>query len=1175
MIRVLTIFEKIHVLFIITILLTTIITVEAVPNDYFSDNNNNHKIPSLGLSKSYHSDLKETNKIETKPIISFTENQGQLGSENIRFYVQGGGIWFSDNGVWFELKEEIPVKSLESRVESRESIFRGQGSEARGQGSSTPQTHTLPNPHTHTPIHKYKSVILKQEFVSANRIIPIGKERLSWNSNFFYGNVSEKWCTDVPNYGEVYYENLYDGIDLRYYSNEKGLKYDLIVHPGVDPSQIKIKYEGADNLNIDGSGNLMIKTPIKDIVDCDLVIYQEYEEIFHQIEGKFIKHNDLEYGFEILSTYNHKETLIIDPQIRLEFSTFFGGSFWDIPYDIGSDASGNIYITGFTGSTDFPTTNGANDTSFNGGARDIFVLKMDPVGAQLLYCTYIGGSSNDFGRGLAVDPAGNAFVIGDTYSSNFPTTAGALDRVVNGSIDAIIFKLDPSGANLLYSTFLGGDSTEEGRDIALDSSGNIYVTGNTFSSNFPTSSNAYKKSRISSWQWDIFVSKLNPTGSTLLYSTYMGGSNLNMAQGIAVDSAGFAYVTGYTDSTNFPVSPWAFDKTITMSHEKAFVFKLNKTASGLEFSTLVGGHMEDYAYDIVIDQIGYSYITGFTGSSTFPTTPGAFDESFNGYNGDAFITKVNLNGSALNFSTFVGGSNKEEGWGIDIDPYCNVYITGRTYSANFPKTPDAYNGTRGPYSAGYMFHLAANGSTMLYSTFIGGNSNETSNAIDLDPRGDILITGSTSSTDFPKTPGAYNTTTTGSTEAFVAKFSSRPLLNITSVSFLKDNEPASLAYSRLGYYTFRTNLIHTANLSDLGKVQLTLDPYGENIKLQWDYSTKQFTELSDPNDFISIDSSSKAYNIFAWWTIDFNITFNWNYPDEEVHDIQAYATSASVSPAWSNLTDLYCIENDLEFNGTLLVKGEDDRTIQHDDLIRGGEKLHWSGLIPVYENSSFYPPDDEFDIMVLDEDSSSWSCSPASGEAISVFTIAPNSTHSDGFTYSINISGIPPECDASEETLSVNIDGDNVTFSNPFPNEKSWQTTSGVLVGVNITDIGGGVIDGDSVMHSESTNNGESWSEWTTVYQLLSVKSMIVKDSIKLEEGMDNLIKWQALDSVGNGPAISEPYRVLVDMEDITFSNEWPAAHIHINFGTLRETVNRLPWTPGTAFIFRNRKFNG
>ncbi|MCK5560691.1 MAG: SBBP repeat-containing protein, partial [Thermoplasmata archaeon] len=508
-----------------------------------------------------------------------------------------------------------------------------------------------------------------------------------------------------------------------------------------------------------------------------------------------------------------------------------------------------------------------------------------------------------------------------------------------------------------------------------------------------------------------------------------------------------------------------------------------------------------------------------------------------------FILKLNQNGSKLIYSTYIGGNDRDIGNALVIDSSGNAHITGRTTSLDFPTTPVAYDNSCNLTDV-FMLKLAPNGSMLIYSTFIGGNSVDYGFGIALDSIGNVFITGETQSPDFPTTPGAYDRWHNDNitSDVFVLKFYfESKIINITSLSLVKDNESTNLIYSRLCPYTFRVNFIYSANLSDLSSVRLTLDPLGSNIKLLWDYSTGQFSKFSDPNNYISLETTSKVHNYFYWWTIDFNVTFNWTYPDEKFNDVQVYASSTVLPPAWLNVTNLYQVENDLIFNGTLLVKGEDNRTIYEDTLVRGGEILEWTGLTPIYENTTdVYPLADEFDVVVWDEVGSSWIDSPTSGQQFYVKTDTINTTYNTSFTYTIKLSNIPPESDRTDErftimisripeeadktnkTFDVFIDADNVTFSNVIPANNTWRTNRNVLVSVNITDIGGGVVNSKSVMYMYSTNNGETWNEWKLVPGINSDVSIIAKDSISLLEGKNNLIKWQAADSVGNGPTESE-----------------------------------------------------
>jgi hypothetical protein len=377
----------------------------------------------------------------------------------------------------------------------------------------------------------------------------------------------------------------------------------------------------------------------------------------------------------------------------LVYSTYLGGIGFDQGLGIAVDAASNAYVTGETSATNFPTTPGAFDTSFNGGS-DVFVTKLNAAGSDLVYSTYLGGSGpfGDEGRGIAVDVAGNAYVTGFTTSTDFPTTTGAFDMTFNGNADAFVTKVNSTGSALVYSTYLGGTSDELGNGIAVDLARNAYVTGVTTSTNFPTTLGTFDATFSGSR--DAFVTKLNTTGSApLLYSTYLGGTFFDQGLGIAVDAAGNAYVTGETSSSDFPTTLGAFDTTHNVSVD-AFVTKLNATGSApLLYSTYLGGSSGDGGNGIAVDAAGNAYVTGSTQSTDFPTTPGAFDTTFNG-GPDAFVTKLNATGSApLLYSTYLGGIPVDVGSGIAVDAAGDAYVTGFTQSTNFPTTPGAFDTT--------------------------------------------------------------------------------------------------------------------------------------------------------------------------------------------------------------------------------------------------------------------------------------------------------------------------------------------------------------------------------------------------------------------------------------------------------------------------------------------------
>ncbi|MCC7431558.1 SBBP repeat-containing protein [bacterium] len=455
----------------------------------------------------------------------------------------------------------------------------------------------------------------------------------------------------------------------------------------------------------------------------------------------------------------------------LSFSTFLGGSGEDSGFSLSLDGSENCYVTGYTYSTNFPTTAGAYDTSHNGGNYyDAFVTKLNSSGSSLVFSTYLGGSSDDYGSSLSVDGSGNCYVTGYTYSSNFPTTAGAYDTSHNGGdyYDAFVTKLNSSGSSLVFSTFLGGGGYEKSHSLSVDGSGNCYLTGNTGSSNFPTTAGAYDTS--SGGNFDAFVTKLNSSGNSLVYSTFLGGDREDISFSLSLDGSGNCYVTGHTYSSDFPTTAGAYDTSFG-GYVDAFVTKLNSSGNSLVFSTFLGGNDHDWCYSLSLDGNGNCFVTGQTISTGFPTTAGAYDTSHND-NYDAFVTKLNSSGNSLEFSTFLGGSSDEYRPSLSLDGSGNCYVTGRTYSTDFPTTAGAYDTSHnGNYDA-FVTKLNSSGSSLVSSTFLGGSSGDLSYSLSVDGSGNCYVTGYTGSTNFPTTVGAYDTLLNSGNyyDAFVVKF---------------------------------------------------------------------------------------------------------------------------------------------------------------------------------------------------------------------------------------------------------------------------------------------------------------------------------------------------------------------------------------------------------------------
>src|SRR3989449_4869999 len=429
------------------------------------------------------------------------------------------------------------------------------------------------------------TTVLRMRLVDANPAADIsGLEELPGKSNYFIGNDPKKWRTSVPNYARVKYRDIYPGVDLVYYGNQREIEYDFLVAPGGDPKAIRLGMEGAKKAVIDAQGDLVLHTDDGDVRLQKPTVYQEVDGAKQAIAGHYVLRDERQAGFEI-GSYDANKTLVIDPV--LAYSTYLGGSTIDQGFGIAVDSAGNAYVAGDTISTNFPTTPGAFQTTFGGPfccMGDAFVTKLNALGSGLVYSTYLGGGGNDQGNGIAVDSAGHAYVTGFTLSTNFPTTPGAFQTASGGGPDAFVTKLNALGSGLVYSTYLGGSGDDEGNGIAVDSAGNAYVTGLTFSfpasNNFPTTPGAFQ---TTSFLGVPFVTKLNPTGSALVYSTYLevfGGFFVDEGLGIAVDSVGNAYVTGETFTFNpFPTTPGAFQTTSGGGLQDAFVTKLNPTGS--------------------------------------------------------------------------------------------------------------------------------------------------------------------------------------------------------------------------------------------------------------------------------------------------------------------------------------------------------------------------------------------------------------------------------------------------------------------------------------------------------------------------------------------------------------------------------------------------------------------
>ena len=659
-------------------------------------------------------------------------------------------------------------------------------------------------------------------FAGAQPSAPIASQPLAATVNYFMGKERSKWIGGLPTFAQVTYQGVYPGIDIVYYGQQRQLEYDFNVAPHADPSRIRMHFEGAGRAQLAKDGSLSFGDTF---LQHRPLAYQLSGTTRVRVQADYELHPNGDVGLRI-GYYDHSAPLVIDP--TLSYSSFLGGSGTDSVMSTKVDATGALYVAGFSSSTSFKTTAGSFQTNYKGrvasdefyGFGDAFVAKFSPAGA-LVFSTYLGGSNDDVASGVALDTAGNVYVAGATKSSDFPTTPGAFQTRFGGFVpdsffargDAFVVKLTPDGSKLVYGTYIGGSLNEAAWNLTVDSAGNATIVGNTFSTNFPTTPTAISQSyrgaanSAVTAMGDGFVTRLNAAGSALLYSSYIGGSGHDMARGVAVDNSGNTFVCGFTYSPDFPVTAGAaqtrFRGVVSSSYDAAaddgFLMKIGPSGAAV-YSTYIGGSFRDGCFAVAVDSAGAAYITGRTMSTDFPVTSGAPRTNYGGSSGsggdavkgDAFVAKMNPAGTALVYSTYLGGSADDAGADIAVDAAGNAYITGFTLSSNFPLTPDALQKTFGGlggqgFDAGgpngqiqigfgdaFLTKLDPQGA-LIYSSYFGGSQDDGGTSLAVDSAGNVYVGGSTLSTNLPMANAAQPTYGgTGSLsprgDGFIARF---------------------------------------------------------------------------------------------------------------------------------------------------------------------------------------------------------------------------------------------------------------------------------------------------------------------------------------------------------------------------------------------------------------------
>ncbi|MHA1907980.1 MAG: DUF7948 domain-containing protein, partial [Candidatus Thorarchaeota archaeon] len=587
---------------------------------------------------------------------------------------------------------------------------------------------------------------VKLDFPGSRQVLPVGEKPTGSVTNYLLGNNPSLWQTGLQDFAVLRYIDIYPGIDLLYRLSDNDLKYEFVISPGANPDLIQMRYPNSDSIRTQKT-EVTISTDSFSFSDTGLIAFQENDERA-DVNCQFQSLDETTIIFEV-EVYDESEILVIDPV--LVYSTFLGSSGFERGTGIAVDTD-YVYVTGSTESVDFPMMN-ANDSSHNGNA-DCYVTKFAQDGQTLLYSTFIGGDTNDYGHELEVS-SGYAYIVGETNSDNFPAYYGN-DSTHNGNYDCFIVKLSTDGQSIVYSSYLGGSNADRGYDVAVEAD-RAYVIGATDSSDFPDVS-AYDSTHNGGT--DCFVTKFSIDGQTLEYCTFLGGPLADAGNGIAVEG-GHAYVTGSTASPGYPTVA-AYDGTHNGGND-CFLTKLGTSGNTLDYSTFLGGASLDEGWGIAVDD-NYVYLAGNTWSSAFPTL-NAFDSTYDALS-DCFVTRFTSDTCILSYSTFLGGESNDKAYAIDVLYEC-AYITGETSSVDFP-TVNAYDSSYNEGGDCFMSKLSHSGYDLMSSTFLGGSASDTGNDIVADTYYTYIV-GTTYSSNFPTTD-AYNSTFGGIQDCFVSAF---------------------------------------------------------------------------------------------------------------------------------------------------------------------------------------------------------------------------------------------------------------------------------------------------------------------------------------------------------------------------------------------------------------------
>jgi len=755
--------------------------------------------------------------------LSFEANQGQT-DPHVKFLSRGQGysLFLTNSTAILSLSKGNNALHNPSEALKGDGFSRRAG-DAKKNGAGRSGSSAL----TESPEGTEPETVRMSLFGSNPSAEATGESELPGKVNYFLGNDPTKWHSNLPTYAKVRYSSVYPGIDLVYYGNQQQLEYDFIVAPGASPAAIRLSFTGQKHLQLSPNGDLILQGTDGQATLHKPVLYQQQNGHRQPIPGSFRLSANNTVTFQ-LGQYDHSRPLVIDPVFV--YSTYLGGSgavgHGDQGNGIAVDSGGNAYIVGTTYSTDFPVSVIPFQPQSNGGTHSaVFVTKLNAGGTGLIYSTYLGGSGGDSGYGIAIDSAGNTYVTGATYSTDFPVTCGALQTVnysAPGGTAGFIARLNTAGSALVFSTYLGGTQTatvnQNGstvpQAIAVGSNQQPVVTGYTTASLFPiTPQTAFQATRPAGSGNNpvAFVTRLSADGTGTAYSTFLGGKSGDSGNALLLDSIGNMYIAGSTSSANFPVKD-AYQTSLN-GYVNAFLTEIDYHGRTLVFSTYLGSFGFDQAFALTLDSAGAIYVGGSTNRSNFPVTDGAVEGSsqvnagITSYGPIGFLTKFTPGGTALDYSTLVGGNGSSVA-GVVVDQNGDAYVTGVANTqgsggfAGFQTTPDSLPTPASRGTSSFLVKLDPAASVFNYASFVGGNANDGAQAIAIDSAGNTYIAGYANSTNFPTTAGAYqaaNLSAHGQSNAFIAKFALQSEDNQTAYPApLIGPIPTSIANAILG-----------------------------------------------------------------------------------------------------------------------------------------------------------------------------------------------------------------------------------------------------------------------------------------------------------------------------------------------------------------------------------------